>query len=62
MWGYSQQLHDEAHAADCSGMHFLASERIQAELLTWTSHVEGSTLEVERAHQQAKRAERRQGC
>ncbi len=58
--GYSQPLQAEAlKLAPAERERFLASDAIQEELRTWVSQVEGSSLEVERAHQQAKRSEYR---
>ena len=60
MWGTASFcLYDEACALQPpeGGWRYLVSEHLQAELLAWTSNVEGSSLEVERAQQQAKRAE-----
>ena len=59
--GYSLPL--QRHALRCSAQQlavdFMKSKRIQAELRSWASGVEGSALEVERAHNLAKRSERR---
>ncbi len=55
--GYSIPLQAAAlgQGSIAKALAWMSSQAVQQELMTWSSSVEGSTLDVERAHNQAKR-------
>ena len=59
--GYSFQLQAAALGQGSleKALAWMTSRAVQQELMTWTSSVEGSTLDVERARSQARRGETR---
>ena len=59
--GYGLPLHREAwvNGSKSQAVLYMQSAGVQSEIETWATHVGASTLDVERAHQQVKRSEKR---